>query len=80
MRPKKIQFIEYGDVHRQLDDGTPTHWVALRFAALIDPKKARNNEPAKIDELAGFTYDALPTPVHSQLTAELKMIHKLGII
>lgn len=78
--PQKIQFIEHADVHRQLADGTPTHWIALRFAALIDPKQARNNEPFKIDEMAWFSYDNIPLPLHSQMPSELATIHKLGII
>jgi 8-oxo-dGTP diphosphatase len=34
----EIEYMGYRDMHRKLDDGTPTHWVALDFAVLVDPQ------------------------------------------
>ena len=75
-----LQFIKVYDAHRKLEDGTPTHWVAIVFAAQVDPKKVKNNEPYKIDEIGWFTLDNLPTPLHSQSKHTLQSIKEAGII
>ena len=63
---KKIDFWGYRDILRKLEDGTPTHWIALDFAVLVDGTEMRNNEPDMFDEIGWFTLDALPSPLHSQ--------------
>lgn len=50
----KLEYIKTYDAIRQLADGTPTHWVAVIFAALVNPKAVKNNEPYKIDDLGWF--------------------------
>lgn len=59
------EFLGFRDVHRE-HGGKKTHWVALDFKVLVDPSQVRNGEPHKLDEVAWFRLDALPTPVHSQ--------------
>jgi hypothetical protein len=39
--------------------------VRILYAAQIDPKQAKNNEPYKIDDIGWFTLDDLPEPLHS---------------
>jgi 8-oxo-dGTP diphosphatase len=58
-------------VHR-VHDGLPTHWIAFDFKARIDPKDAKRNEPDMQDEIAWFTLDVLPEPLHSQLPLALE--------
>ena len=58
-------FLGYRDLHRMLN-GVPTHWIALDFTVLVDRAKVKNGEPHKFDDLAWFTLDAFPTPMHSQ--------------
>ncbi len=59
-------FLGYRDVHR-VHNEKKTHWVALDFAVLIDPKKVANGEPGKFEEVAWFTLDSLPKDSsHSQ--------------
>jgi 8-oxo-dGTP diphosphatase len=65
------EFLGYRDVHR-VNDGKKTHWIGLDFKVLIDPKKVRNAEPHKFDAVEWFTLDNLPTPLHSQVAAELE--------
>jgi ADP-ribose pyrophosphatase YjhB (NUDIX family) len=65
--PKSIEFLGYRDVFRELPDGTPTHWLALDFVALVDRNEVKINEPDMFDEFGWFTLDNLPSPVHSQL-------------
>lgn len=65
-RAQKIDFLGYHDVLRNLGDGTPTHWLLLSFAVLVDRAEVRNNEPEVIDEIGWFTLSSLPSPLHSQ--------------
>lgn len=80
VNPTSLKFIKVYDAHRQLDDGTPTHWLAVLYAAQVDPKKAKNNEPYKIDEIGWFTIDNLPSPLHSQLKHTLEATKTAGVV
>lgn len=75
-----LKFIKVFDALRELADGTPTHWVGVCYAAQVDPEKAKNNEPHKIDEIGWFTFNSLPSPLHSQAMHELESARTLGII
>jgi len=59
------EFLGFRDVHR-MKDGLPDHWIALDFKVLIDPKKIKNGEPHKFDEIKFFRFETMPTFVHSQ--------------
>ncbi|MEA3249853.1 MAG: NUDIX domain-containing protein [Patescibacteria group bacterium] len=54
---------------RRTHEGHPTHWIALDYLVAIDPKKVRNGEPHKFDDIRWFNFDGLPdvTDIHSQL-------------
>ncbi len=62
----KVTFLGYRDIFRQLADGSPTHWLGLDFAVLVDPKQIRIMEPEMFDDSGWFTLDNLPSPLHSQ--------------
>lgn len=66
----KTDFLGYQDVFRTLPDGTKTHWLALRFAVLVDPIEVKINEPEMFDDSGWFTFDNLPSPLHSQFIAD----------
>lgn len=61
----EYDFLGYRDVHRE-HEGQKTHWIALDFKVLVDREKVKNGEPHKFDDLAWFTLDNLPEPLHSQ--------------
>lgn len=61
----EFERLGYRDVHRE-HNGAKTHWIALDFKVLVDPMKVQNGEPHKMDEIAWFKIDALPSPMHSQ--------------
>jgi ADP-ribose pyrophosphatase YjhB (NUDIX family) len=65
-RPKKLEFLGYRDMFRKLEDGTPTHWLALDFAALVDRKDVGINELNMFDDAGWFTMSNPPSPLHSQ--------------
>ena len=66
------EFLGYRDVHRE-NNGTRTHWITLDFKVLVDRKKVKNGEPHKFDALEWFTMDNMPSPLHSQMPAYLKL-------
>lgn len=68
----ELEFLGYDDAFRQLNDGTPTHWIAMRFAVLVDPKQVKICEPDVLTEGKWFTLDTLPTPLHSMFPQFLK--------
>lgn len=69
--PQKIEFLGNAEVFRE-HDGVPTHWIAFRYKVLVDRTKVINNEPEKHSELKWCTLDNLPSPLHSQITAEIE--------
>lgn len=73
-----IVYLGYRDVHRTLDDGTPTHWISIDHIMKIDRAKATIGEPGVIDEIGWFTIDTIPSPVHSQFDIFLER-HKKTI-
>ncbi len=42
-----------------------THWLVVPFFIKVNPDEVKNGEPHKIEELAWFTIDTLPTPLLS---------------
>lgn len=60
------EFLGFREVHRS-QAGRLTHWIALDFKVLVNPKKAKINEPHKFNQLGWFALDSLPQPLHSQL-------------
>jgi len=53
-------------------EGVKTHWIAIPFLILVDPKKMKNNDPDKITEVGLFSLLKLPKPLHSGLRYILK--------
>ena len=78
--PLEMTFIKTYEAHRQLPDGTPTHWIAFLYAVKINPKQAKNNEPYKIDEIGLFSVDNLPDPLHSMTQINLEAVKASGLI
>jgi ADP-ribose pyrophosphatase YjhB (NUDIX family) len=68
-----IIYLGYRDVHRKLDDDTPTHWISIDHIMKIDRSKAKIGEPGVIDEIGWFTLETIPSPVHSQFDIFLKV-------
>lgn len=67
----KAEFLGYRDVHRELADGTKTHWLCLDYKVQVNRDQAGIGEPEAMDDLVWGTLDTLPEPLHSQLPAFL---------
>lgn len=76
---KNLHFCAVNNVLRK-NGAENTHWVALIFTALVDPEKVKNGDPEKIDEIAWFSVEKLPQPLHSMLQTHLKMVQKQGFL
>jgi len=59
------QVLGFRDVHR-INNGRPTHWIALDFKVLVNREKVKNGEPHKFDEIGWFKLEEFPQPMHSQ--------------
>lgn len=63
---KDFRLLGVRSIHRKLDDGTPTHWIAFEYLVLLDRNEVKNGEPESIDEIGWFKPGSLPSPMHSQ--------------
>jgi 8-oxo-dGTP diphosphatase len=57
-------------------EGKQTHWLAIPFFIKVNPKKVKNNDPDKIDEMGWFRLNKLPTPLHTGFQYALKKFPK----
>ncbi len=67
-----FEFLGYRDVHRE-NNGKKTHWLALDFKVLVDPKIVAIGEPHKFSDIGWFQLDKLPPRIHSQLPKFLEL-------
>lgn len=75
----KLEFLTVFDAHRQ-HNGQPTHWVAVVFAAKVDPANVKNGDPDRIDELAWFDSTNLPKPLHTQFYKAFNPAKEKGFV
>lgn len=73
VEPLKIEYITTKNVLRE-HNGQKTHWIKNLHLVQVDPAKVRNGEPEKMEEIGWFTFDTLPTPLHSQIGLEVELI------
>lgn len=79
VKPLKVEFLKAFNALRE-NNGVNTHWIALVHAVQVDPSKVRINEPEKIDEIAWFTLELLPSPLHSKIKESLGAAKFAGFI
>lgn len=75
---KKLDFIKVNNVIR-MHEGKKTHWIAIIFAAQVDPKRIKIGDKKKIDEIGWFKPGKLPQPLHSMYRTHLSFVIKAGI-
>ena len=76
---KKLKFVGINNVIRN-NNGAKTHWIAILFAAELDPKKVKIGVPEKMDEINWFKPNKLPKLLHSMYLAHLQYVKNAGII
>lgn len=64
----------------RIQNGVKTHWLAIPHIVLVEPEKVKNNEPHKIDDIAWFTLDSLPRPIHSAFRRYILKTNRLDIL
>jgi 8-oxo-dGTP pyrophosphatase MutT (NUDIX family) len=72
----KAEFLGYRDVFRVDEKKRKTHWLAIDYKTLVDPKKVKNGEPKKSAGIDWFSLKKLPKPAHSQLPFFIKKYRK----
>ncbi len=77
--PEKLQFAGVNNVLRK-NGKERTHWVALIFAAQVDPKGVKRNDPRLMDEIGWFKRSNLPKPLHSMYLTHLEFVLKAGVL
>lgn len=71
VQPIDIQQIRTKSVIR-MQQGAPTHWLAVTHLVRISRGEEAIGEPRKVDELRWCNLDTLPAPLHSMLLDDLQ--------
>ena len=59
-------YLGYRDIHRIDEKKRKTDWFIFDFKVLVDPKKVKNGDPKKHERVEWFTFETMPSPMHSQ--------------
>lgn len=78
-KPIKLDFVGMNNVLR-IHDKKQTHWIAIIFAAQLNPKDVIIGVPRKIEKIGWFKPSKLPAPLHSMYLTHLGFVRKTGII
>ena len=76
---KKLTFAGVNNLIRN-HKGRKTHWVAILFACLVDPKKVKIGDPVKMSDIGWFYPNKPPKPLHSMYLTHLEFVKKAGVI
>lgn len=79
-KPLDMEFLTVFDAHRVNQDNDKTHWVAIVYAATVNPKKVKIGEPDKMAEIGWFNLSNIPKPMHTQLSKVLDAAKEAKII
>ena len=74
-----LDFIRVNNVIRT-HEGRKTHWIAVIFAAKVEPKKVKIGDKKKIDEIGWFRPGNLPRQLHSMYVTHLGFVKKARIL
>lgn len=69
-----LKFAGVVNVLRRNRENTPTHWIALLFAAQVDPTKVKIGDPDKMVQLGWYTPEQFPKPRHSMLIKHFNIV------
>lgn len=72
-----LKFAQVTNVLRSNRENLPTHWVALLFAAQVDPAKVSIGDSEKMLQLGWYTPDQFPEPRHSMLMRHFNIVKQV---
>jgi len=75
VKPKRTKLVGINNLLRK-NEKQQTHWVALIFSVLVDPKKVKLNNPEKMIQIGWFSPNKLPKPLHSMFLTHLQFVTK----
>ncbi len=75
-----MKFVKHQNVIRQEEGSPRTHWICFLFLAHVNPKKVKNGDPLKIDDIGWFHPTKLPNPMHSMFDKSFKIIKESGLM
>jgi len=73
-----LKFLGVNNVLRN-NNGSLTHWLALIFAACVNPEEVKIGEPEKMDKLGWFQSGNFPQPLHSMFLEHFEFVKRAGI-
>ena len=62
--PQELHFSGVQNVLR-MNNSVQSHWIAVIFAARLNPNEVAIGDPDKMEEIQWFRLNSLPTPLHS---------------
>lgn len=68
-----LKFLKILNVLRK-NKGIKTHWVAVYYLVLINPKGVKIGDPEKMDDIGWFELSNLPKPLHSNIPKFLNVV------
>ena len=76
---KKLDIVAVNNVIRT-HEGRQTHWIAIIYAAEVNPRDVTIGDKDKISEIGWFNLNKLPKPLHSMYLTHLQYVKDAGII
>ena len=76
---KKLQLAGVSNVLRK-QQGKLTHWIAVLFAAQVNPEKVKIGDPEKMEKIGRFKPNKLPKPLHSMFLTHLKYVKETKVL
>ncbi len=74
-----LHFLETSNIIRE-HNKVKTHWIAIIFAAKVEPSTVKIGDPKKMDEIGWFTKETLPHNLHSMFHETLEFAEQAKIV
>lgn len=79
VKAQKLKLVGINSVIRK-NNKEKTHWIAVVYAVLVNPKQVKIGDFEKMDDIGWFFPNKLPKPLHSMFLTHLEFVKKAKII